>query len=200
MKVVLITSQQNRRSGTAYTFEQLIFKVCVTSWASSCWPGAFFLWKFKEEALSKFWGSFICHQIKREREDKVGLHILKQHQRPSWWNCRDFWDTRDARDVPETQECLPGGPGLPCQFCESHQKGLSYKAYCFQSFVPEIIYILLPFLHFPTWTELCACFKEPFVVMIRVFELADIFTVISNCSHKQLASFLCFRRGEHSSE
>lgn len=85
MKVVLITSQQNRRSGTAYTFEQLIFKVYVTSWASSCWPGAFFLWKFKEEALSKFWGSFICHQIKRERERTKWVYIY-------WSSTRDCPD------------------------------------------------------------------------------------------------------------
>lgn len=52
----------------------------------------------------------------RKREDTVGLHMLKKNQRMSWSNCRDFWDTCDARDVPETQECLPSGSGLPCQW------------------------------------------------------------------------------------
>lgn len=65
MKVVLITSQQNRRSGSVYTFEQLLFKVYIMAWASSCWPGAFFLWKFMKEVLSKFWGSFTCQQGER---------------------------------------------------------------------------------------------------------------------------------------
>ena len=101
----------NRRSGSVYAFEQPTFMVYLMAWATLCWAGAFLLRKSMKEELPQVLRFLL--PVSREREDKLGLHILKKNQRMSWSNCRDFWDTCDAKDVPETQDCLPSGPGLP---------------------------------------------------------------------------------------
>lgn len=113
VKVVLISSQQRRRSG----------RKCMHFWAAN--------FQGLHNRLSKpmlTWCLFFCGNswrkyspslevpspVSREREGKVCLRVLKKKQRMLWSNCRDFWDSCDARDVPETQECLPSAPGLPC--------------------------------------------------------------------------------------
>ena len=201
MTVVLITSQQNRRSGSVYTFEQLIFKVHLMAWASSCWPGAFFVWKFMREVFSKFWGSFTCQQGERghsgftstEEEPEKVLIKLQGFLRYLW--CPGC--PRDT-GMPAQQPWFPASETWPVWWEPS--KGFGLQSILFSIICSWNYFNLLPFLLFPTWTQLCVCSQELFVVMIRIFELAHIFTMISNCCHKRLASFLCFRREENNSE
>lgn len=136
-KVVLITGQQNRRSGSVYAFEQHTSKVYVMAWDSSgC---VFLLWKFIE--LPKLWSSFTHHQEgRRETGFTYTVEELENLVIKLWGFLRYLWCQGCPRDtgMPAQRPC-PSLPVKPGQFCESHQQGLGYKAYCFQSFVPEII-------------------------------------------------------------
>lgn len=128
VKVVLISSQQNRRSGSVYTFEQLIFEVYIIAWASPCWPGAFFLWKFMKEVLAESWGSFTCQQGERgqsvftqtEEEPENAVTKLQGLLRYLW--CQGC--PRDT-GMP-AQWPWPSLPLKRGQFSESSQKGLGY--------------------------------------------------------------------------
>lgn len=151
MKVVLIASQQNRRSGSVYAFEQHNFKVCVMAWASSCC--GFFAMEIRK---TLFWDSF-PHQ--QEDRGEAELTCIEEELKDLVIKLQGFlrylWCHGGPRDRNTCPEALPVKPS---QFCEIRQQGLGYKAHCFQSFVPEVIQILLPFL-FLTWTQICACSK-----------------------------------------